>query len=158
MSCPPATGEAALLSSPPECRKTSRASWSDMSIRSICSSMSTFTSMDDMLPIGSGHKERRWDLSQRAAERSSKGLSPGRHTLSGQFVQMSEEAGRRQRSNRPRSSWMVFGMGKHVHDCAWLWGQTRSANEKQDSTLRWKKLQIVLKVGNLKGRLKNRKQ
>ena len=49
----PSPGEAALLSSPPECRKTSRASWSDISIRSICSSMSTFTSMEDILPIGS---------------------------------------------------------------------------------------------------------
>lgn len=58
-SPPPETGDSAVLSSPPEFKKTSRASWSEMSIRSICSSMSMFTSMDDMLPMGSGKTRAR---------------------------------------------------------------------------------------------------
>lgn len=41
----------------PELRKTSRASWSDTSIRSICSRTSTFTSMEEMLPMGAVHEQ-----------------------------------------------------------------------------------------------------
>lgn len=58
-SRPPETGDSTALSSPPEFRKTSKASWSDMSIRSICSNTSMFTSMDDMLPMGSGKRRAR---------------------------------------------------------------------------------------------------
>lgn len=57
-ACIPIIGEATLLSSPPELRKTSKASWSDMSIKSICSSMSTFTSIEDMLPIVSAYQRK----------------------------------------------------------------------------------------------------
>lgn len=47
-------GPATLLSSVPQPRNTS---WSDRSIMSICSSMSTFTSMEEMLPKGAAETE-----------------------------------------------------------------------------------------------------
>lgn len=47
----PGSGEVSTPSSP-ELKKTSKVSWSEMSISSIWSSKSTFTSMDEMLPIG----------------------------------------------------------------------------------------------------------
>lgn len=110
----PMTGEAALLSSPPECRNTSRASWSDMSIRSICSSMSTFTSMEDMLPIGSGYNIEWQNVSLltklKCSEGSSKGLSPGREALLFFFVFVCFVL-------KAEANWRIqagFEMSKHV--------------------------------------------
>lgn len=48
----PGSGDMSPPSSPLELKKTSKLSWSEMSISSIWSSRSTFTSMDEMLPIG----------------------------------------------------------------------------------------------------------
>lgn len=48
----PSSGHEHESSSSVEARNTSRASWSEMSKRSICSSMSTLTSMDEMLLMG----------------------------------------------------------------------------------------------------------
>lgn len=79
--CIPSICEATLLSSPPELRKTSNASWSDMSIRSICSSMSTFTSIDDMLPIVSVNQRKNDNITScnlaLQSLRCIKDLSPG---------------------------------------------------------------------------------
>lgn len=55
----PITGDSStVLFSPPELRKTSKASWSDMSRRSICSNVSTFTSIEDILPMGSAIRNK----------------------------------------------------------------------------------------------------
>lgn len=59
-------GPATLLSSVPQPRNTS---WSDRSIMSICSSMSTFTSMEEMLPKGAAETE--------ASEKVSTGAGKG---------------------------------------------------------------------------------
>lgn len=48
----PSTEHEHVSSSSVEARNTSRASWSEISKRSICSSMSTLTSMDEMLLMG----------------------------------------------------------------------------------------------------------
>lgn len=57
----PGSGDANAPSSAPEpeLRNTSRASWSDMSIRSICSRTSTFTSIEEMLPMGAVHVDKK---------------------------------------------------------------------------------------------------
>lgn len=55
----PGSGDASAPSSAPEpepeLRKTSRASWSEISIKSICSRTSTFTSIEEILPMGAAH-------------------------------------------------------------------------------------------------------
>jgi len=48
----PGSGGVSAPSSPSQLKNTSKASWSEMSVRSIWSSKSTFTSMDETLPIG----------------------------------------------------------------------------------------------------------
>lgn len=53
----PVRGSETLLSSVPQARNTSTVSWSDRSIMSICSSTSTFTSMEEMLPKGAAETE-----------------------------------------------------------------------------------------------------
>ena len=59
----PGSVEVSTPSSPPELKKTSKASWSEMSISSIWSSKSTFTSIDEMLPMGAAGKEEDRKLS-----------------------------------------------------------------------------------------------
>jgi len=53
----PVRGAETLPSSVPQARNTSTVSWSDRSIMSICSSTSTFTSMEEMLPKGAAETE-----------------------------------------------------------------------------------------------------
>lgn len=59
-----------LLSSVPQPRNTSTVSWSDKSIMSICSSMSTFTSMEEMLPKGAAETEASEKVSASARRRA----------------------------------------------------------------------------------------
>lgn len=58
----PGSGDVSPPSSPPELKKTSKVSWSEMSISSIWSSKSTFTSMEEMLPIGAAVEGKYWDI------------------------------------------------------------------------------------------------
>lgn len=73
----PGSGEVSKPSSPPELKKTSSVSWSDTSTSSIWSSKSTFTSMDEMLPIvaaeaesktGNGAKLKPWERNKPASQ------------------------------------------------------------------------------------------
>lgn len=57
----PGSGDVSPSSSPLELKKTSKVSWSEMSISSIWSSRSTFTSIDEMLPIGAAGGWKRCD-------------------------------------------------------------------------------------------------
>lgn len=66
----PGRGPATLLSSVPQPRNTSMVSWSDRSIMSICSSMSTFTSMEEMLPKGAAETEASKKVSASARQRA----------------------------------------------------------------------------------------
>lgn len=72
-------GPATLLSSVPQPRNTSMVSWSDRSIMSICSSMSTFTSMEEMLPRGAAETEASKKVSAGARQRALPALCRQHH-------------------------------------------------------------------------------
>lgn len=79
----PGRDPAVLLSSVPQPRNTSTVSWSDRSSTSICSSMSTFTSMEEMLPKGAAETEAREKVSDSARQRAPTALcrqDPGEGT------------------------------------------------------------------------------
>lgn len=65
----PVPGPELLLSSVPQPRNTSTVSWSVRSIMSICSSTSTFTSMEEMLPKGAAEREASKKVSARQSAR-----------------------------------------------------------------------------------------
>lgn len=66
----PGRGPELLLSSVPQPRNTSTVSWSVRSIMSICSSTSTFTSMEEMLPKGAAEREANKKVSASARQRA----------------------------------------------------------------------------------------
>lgn len=70
----PGRDPATLLSSVPQPKNTSTVSWSDRSSTSICSSMSTFTSMEEMLPKGAAETEASEKVSDSARQRAPSAL------------------------------------------------------------------------------------
>lgn len=70
----PGRDPAMLLSSVPQPRNTSTVSWSDRSSTSICSSMSTFTSMEEMLPKGAAETEASKKVRDSARQRAPSAL------------------------------------------------------------------------------------